>query len=171
MRTTIIIACAALFVALAAHPAALEAQSGEGAPALGARFGYDFDDRTPSVGGHARVPFGPVYLVPHGDVFIDGDDRHWQAGLDATAPVSRRAYVGGGISAVNLQGSDDNGAETGYNLLAGLELGQVQRSSARPFVEGRATFLEDDVRYHLVLGVNAYFGGGDGRSGRGRGRR
>jgi hypothetical protein len=132
---------------------------------FGVRAGYDFDDSGGSAGTQVRIPFGhALALVPSADVYFGSAPTSWQLNADLVARPRALGglYAGVGAALVNRTfdpfGSSDTRA--GFNLLAGLQGARVQETTARPFVEGRWTHVDDYRPFRLAVGIYVPISGG-----------
>lgn len=129
------------------------------APEFGVHGGYDFDEELGMAGGQLRIPVADqVFVVPSGDVFFDDALTEWQLNADVVLrpEVLGGVYIGAGAAFVNrdFDRSGEDETETGYNLFAGLDGGQLLRTSIRPYVEARWTDVDDYDPFRAVIGVN-----------------
>ena len=135
---------------------------------FGIRGGYDFEDNSGLAGAQIRIPLADQLLVvPSGDVFFEDAATEWQVNADVVLRPGFLAglYAGGGVAFVNRTFGDeaDGDTRTGYNLLVGLDGGQIRETSLRPFVEGRWTEVDDYDPFRLILGINVPIARGFGR--------
>ncbi len=134
------------------------------AVALGPRVGGDWDDKTWSVGGQARVslPFLPgLQVVPSADVFLLDDENEWQVNLDAVLQLLPFIYGGAGLAVAkdSLPTSEGPTTETGYNLFLGLTIPAL-RLPLRPFAEVRLTEINRLVNpWRVVVGFDILLSG------------
>lgn len=125
---------------------------------LGIRGGYDFEDGQGSVGAQLRVPVVRQFaLEPSFDAYLGDEGASWQANLDGLIRprILGGLYGGGGLALLRAD-VDGSGAETnaGWNLVAGIDGGNLARSALRPFAEARWTGMDDFNGFRLVAGVN-----------------
>jgi hypothetical protein len=132
---------------------------------FGVRAGYDFSDDSGSAGTQVRIPFGPALaLVPSGDVHFGSAPTQWQ--LNADLVVRPRTlgglYAGAGAAVVSRQFDTFGDTETraGFNLLLGLQGVRIHDTTARPFVEGRWTHIDDYRPFRLMAGIYVPISGG-----------
>lgn len=125
---------------------------------LGIRGGYDFEDDQGSVGAQLRIPVIRQFAVsPSFDAFLGDQGASWQANLDGLIrPRQLGGLYGGGGLALLRRDNDGSGVETsaGWNLVAGIDGGNLVRSALRPFAEARWTGVSDFDGFRLVAGVN-----------------
>jgi hypothetical protein len=132
--------------------------SDRGPVELGIRGGYDFKDDQGSVGAQLRVPVIRQFAVePSFDAFLGDQGASWQANLDGVIrPRMLGGLYGGGGLALLRRDFNGSGVETsaGWNLVAGIDGGNLARSALRPFAEARWTGVGDFSGFRLVAGVN-----------------
>lgn len=128
---------------------------------FGVRGGYDFDAEVGSAGAQVRVPLiRQLLLVPNGDVYFAEDDEgtSWQLNADLVARPDELGGLYGGVGAAFLHadfdGDGEQEVEAGYNLLAGIEGGNVFATRVRPFAEARWSFVDELDPFRLVVGIN-----------------
>jgi hypothetical protein len=116
---------------------------------VGLRVGRDFENHAWSLGGQVEVPVGRnLELRPSGDVFFPKQGKTgWQLNGDGAILFGQTLYAGGGVAFVHLNGGD---TETGYNIFFGVRA--PPRTSIRPFLEFRWTFVNDTSPFRLALG-------------------
>ena len=131
--------------------------------AIGARAGFDLDDRNWSVGGQARLmlPFLPaIEWMPSGDVFFLDGQKEWQINLDVAIQLLPFAYGGGGLAIArdSLPTSAGPSTETGYNVFFGFNAPAL-RLPVMPFAEARWTMINRLVHpFRIVAGLNVPLG-------------
>jgi hypothetical protein len=168
LRSLFLINC--FSVLLLALPGESEAFRGMGTPSpvvsMGIRTGYAFDVDSWSLGGQLWLPIarGAVKFVPSGDLFFVDGRKYWQINVDAALSNRGPTYYGGGLAVTNMHFGETGSDETklGFNLFVGHVI-PLRRSSIRPFLEGRWTFIEGENPFRLVIGFNFRLGGRPGR--------
>ncbi len=142
--------------ALAASPALAQPggqadSSGWPAVELGARVGYDNQQRQEVVGALLRVPVlrdGSIELLPNADVTFLRGLKEYQVNLEAVYLLAGRQggpYLGGGVGFRSTIPPNDPTAGrqtyTTFGLVVGLKFGTLDR--VRPFLEFRRVFVSE----------------------------
>jgi hypothetical protein len=133
---------------------------------IGVRAGLDYQNDSPSLGGHARVSVDPwrrLDLLPSVEFTFQDRLTEKQFNLDGALYLdgSRTLYVGSGAAFRDTFYLDDEGdplaereTRTGFNLFAGLHLVSPSDLPVALQLEARWTFVGDFRPRTLVVGVN-----------------
>ncbi|MFC1639430.1 hypothetical protein ACFL3B_01545 [Gemmatimonadota bacterium] len=131
--------------------------------AIGARAGFDWDERNWSVGGQVRLMLPSVpglEFLPSADVYFLDGQKQWQINVDAAIQLFPIAYAGAGLAIArdSLPTSSGPTIENGYNLFIGINAPAL-RLPIMPFAEARWTTINRLVRpFRVVAGLNVPLG-------------